>query len=57
MRIGDELVEGLPIETRIFPPRNNSVVVEGLESYTVYRIDIWAFTRIGDGPLTTTYGG
>ena len=57
MRIGDELVEGLPVETRIFPPRNNSVVVEGLESYTVYRIDIWAFTRIGDGPLTTTYGG
>ena len=57
MRMGDERVEGLPVKTLTLPPRNNSVVLKNLRSYTVYRIEIWAFTRIGDGPMSTTHGG
>ena len=54
---GDIDETGLPVWKLIVGPNDTSVVLQNLESYTVYRVQIWAFTRIGDGPRTTFNGG
>ena len=34
-----------------------SIVLDGLDRYTVYRIEVWGETSKGGGPVATTFGG
>ena len=59
VRIGDENVEKGEAPTHNFTVRKTTltVVIEGLESYTRYQINVSGFSRQGDGPSAITEGG
>ena len=59
VRIGDENVEKEEAPTYNLTVRKTTltVVIEGLESYTRYQINVSGFSRRGDGPSAITEGG
>ena len=59
VRIGDENVEKGEAPTYNLTVRKTTltVVIEGLESYTRYQINVSGFSRRGDGPSAITVGG
>ena len=59
VRIGDENVEKEEAPTYNLTVRKTTltVVIEGLESYTRYQINVSGFSRRGDGPSAITVGG
>ena len=59
VRIGDENVEKgeAPIYNLTVRKTTLTVVIEGLESYTRYQINVSGFSRRGDGPSAITEGG
>ena len=59
VRIGDEDVEKGKAPTYNITVRKTTltVVLEGLESYTRYQINVSGFSRRGDGPSAITEGG
>ena len=59
VRIGDENVgkEEAPTYNLTVRKTTLTVVIEGLESYTRYQINVSGFSRRGDGPSAITEGG
>lgn len=59
VRIGDENVEKGEAPTYNLTVRKTTltIVIEGLESYTRYQINVSGFSRRGDGPSAITEGG
>ena len=59
VRIGGENVEKEEAPTYNLTVRKTTltVVIEGLESYTRYQINVSGFSRRGDGPSAITVGG
>ena len=59
VRIGDEEVEEEEVPTFNFTVRKTTLdaVIEGVDSYTRYQINVSGFSRRGDGPSAITDGG
>lgn len=59
VRIGDEEVEEWEVPTYNFTVRKTTLdaVIEGLDTYTRYQINVSGFSRKGDGPSAITDGG
>lgn len=57
--IGDEYVEEGDVPTLNFTVRKTTLdaVIERLDSYTLYQINVSGFSRRGDGPSAITGGG
>ena len=57
MAIGEESVEDEPVREQIVNSSTLSLVLRNLEIFTLYRIDVFGYTNIGDGPAATDYAG
>ena len=57
MAIGQEGVEDEPIREERVGPTTLSFVLKNLEIFTLYRVDVLAYTIVGDGPPVTDYAG
>lgn len=59
VKIGDEDVGSGEAPTHNFTVRKTTLtaLIEGLESYTRYQINVSGFSRRGDGPSAITEGG
>lgn len=55
--IGQEGVEDEPIREERVGPTTLSFVLKNLEIFTLYRVDVLAYTIVGDGPPVTDYAG
>lgn len=49
-------INGAPKE-KVVLSGNWSTILEGLDRYTVYRIEVWGATSKGGGPWATTFAG
>lgn len=49
-------INGAPKE-KVVPALTLSTILEDLDRYTVYRIEVWGATSKGGGPWATTFAG
>ena len=57
VKVGDEKVTNEPVVERVVGPNDTTILLDLLESYTLYYIRVTAYTNVGDGPEATIYAG
>ena len=57
MSIGEGKVDEMPVDEIKVGANNLTCVLENLESFTVYKIEVLGFTYKGDGPPAMTFAG